>query len=430
MDSIQLPENPDLAQLKRQAKELLRANRANNADARAKIIAVLPGFSGSLTLSKAQLVIARRYGFKSWSVLKESVLARQPKSSEAMLAALLTAAESGDVNTLASILDEQPHLIDERGGEGKRTALHFAAWRGNNDAVQLLLDRLADPDIRCEGDNAFPIHFAAEQGFLEIVRLLLDHGADPNGFGDEHGLDVIGWATCFRVVHLDVAELLLANSARHNIYSAVALGVVDEIENLVKKYADALERPMASYEQRRLPVHLAVIKGQSASLEKLIALGARVDATDVNGHTALDLAVIEDKPGMVELLLGHGAQLQTPARIVLGQEVDVSAESVDKLMQLADLACQCGNLTLLRRMAELGVDLQRPVDSNAFGTKGYTLLHQAAICNEVAIVKFLVELGLSTSIEDDTYHATPLNWARYGKARDAAEYLEAIEVTG
>ena len=65
--------------------------------------------------------------------------------------------------------------------------------------VKTLLDRGADPNIRDEGDNAFPIHFAAERGDLPIVKLLIEHGADPIGAGTGHELDVLGWAVCFDV---------------------------------------------------------------------------------------------------------------------------------------------------------------------------------------------------------------------------------------
>ena len=59
----------DLDQLRRQARELLRAARAGDADALARLdaIAVAP------TLAGAQLALAREQGFSSWSKLKADV---------------------------------------------------------------------------------------------------------------------------------------------------------------------------------------------------------------------------------------------------------------------------------------------------------------------------------------------------------------------
>ena len=85
----------------------------------------------------------------------------------------------GDVATLASILDAHPDIINERstleGHTGLRTALHFGVE--HVEVVRALLERGADPNIRDEGDNAFPLHFAAERGDIEVIRLLVEHGA-------------------------------------------------------------------------------------------------------------------------------------------------------------------------------------------------------------------------------------------------------------
>ena len=62
----QLPDRPDTDQLRRQARELHRA--AVGGDARA--LGRLRQVSGKVTLSAAQLAIARDYGFASWPRLK------------------------------------------------------------------------------------------------------------------------------------------------------------------------------------------------------------------------------------------------------------------------------------------------------------------------------------------------------------------------
>jgi len=61
-----LPSRPDLDQLRRQARELLRAAVAGEPAAITRIHLVSP----QLTLSAAQLALAREYGFRSWSALR------------------------------------------------------------------------------------------------------------------------------------------------------------------------------------------------------------------------------------------------------------------------------------------------------------------------------------------------------------------------
>jgi Family of unknown function (DUF5990)/Domain of unknown function (DUF5655) len=65
----QLPDRPDLAQLRRQARELQRAATHGDPGAVRRVRRV----SEKTTLSTAQLAIAREYGFPSWPRLKDEV---------------------------------------------------------------------------------------------------------------------------------------------------------------------------------------------------------------------------------------------------------------------------------------------------------------------------------------------------------------------
>jgi hypothetical protein len=65
----ELPFPPDLDQLRRQARELLRAAAQGEPDALARLHAV----SDRVVLSAAQLAVARGYGFRSWPALKAAV---------------------------------------------------------------------------------------------------------------------------------------------------------------------------------------------------------------------------------------------------------------------------------------------------------------------------------------------------------------------
>src|SRR2546428_7597307 len=78
----QLPSRANLDQLKHQARDLLNAHRAGDEDALRRIRESHPRWSQAaeadvraarFTLSGAQLVLAREYGFVSWPKLKEYV---------------------------------------------------------------------------------------------------------------------------------------------------------------------------------------------------------------------------------------------------------------------------------------------------------------------------------------------------------------------
>ena len=81
MTARQLPERPNLDQLKRQAKDLLRAARAHDAAALARFRTCRRSRTTpteiwrprSLGLHDAQSVVAREYGLDSWNALRERV---------------------------------------------------------------------------------------------------------------------------------------------------------------------------------------------------------------------------------------------------------------------------------------------------------------------------------------------------------------------
>ena len=70
--SLSLPERPSLEHLKSQAKDLLTAYRAGDADAKRRIHLFFPTTT-PIGLSETQLALAREYGFDSWARLKVQV---------------------------------------------------------------------------------------------------------------------------------------------------------------------------------------------------------------------------------------------------------------------------------------------------------------------------------------------------------------------
>ncbi len=73
----ELPDRPDLDQLRRQARALHRAARAADGDALRRMRAV----SLQPTLAAAQLALAREHGYPSWARLKAEVERRRAASS-------------------------------------------------------------------------------------------------------------------------------------------------------------------------------------------------------------------------------------------------------------------------------------------------------------------------------------------------------------
>src|SRR6185503_12033736 len=73
MPTQPLPDNPSLENLRKQAKSLRKAVRANDSDALARVREFHPRMHEALrnfSLGDAQLIIARSHSFASWSKLK------------------------------------------------------------------------------------------------------------------------------------------------------------------------------------------------------------------------------------------------------------------------------------------------------------------------------------------------------------------------
>lgn len=263
-----------LDNLRTAARRWLKALRQGEAEAQARLARAWPNAPEPITLRTVQHALARERGYESWIALVRGVTSSLPPEAE--LTALLTAAGRGDAAAVGAILGRHPQLVNQRGelenNTGRRTALHCGV--GHEAVVRMLLERGADPNIRDDGDNAYPLHFAAERGDLIVVSLLVEHGADPIGEGTTHELDVLGWAVCFEAAtHLDVARYLLAHGARHTVFSATAMGEADAIRALAATGVDCNQR-MDRTNHRRTPLHLAVVKRQPAALAALVDLGA------------------------------------------------------------------------------------------------------------------------------------------------------------
>lgn len=85
---------------------------------------------------------------------------------------------AGDTSRLTRLLDDDPDLPRERSPDGW-TPLHLAAFLGRPGAVELLLERGAELEVRSTNQmRNTPLHAAVAGGDRAIIRRLLDAGAD------------------------------------------------------------------------------------------------------------------------------------------------------------------------------------------------------------------------------------------------------------
>ena len=419
-----LPDSPNLEWLRKHARHRLDELRRENPGAR---------------LAHAQLGLAREYGFPSWRALKAHI------DALGVDGALFEAAKNGDAAALAALLDRHPEKLHVRNRPYEHTLLHVAAFAGRLECVDLLLARRLDANVREKGDNTYPMHWAAAAGHLEVVRRLADAGGDVIGRGDDHQLEVIGWATCWDggddAAHRAVANLLVARGAQHHIFSAIALGLADEVRRIVAADPAALSRRMSRNEDHQLPLHFAVRMRRLEMVELLLTLGADPLAVDGSGNTAAAYSTSPgtDRPVMEAIRTLTRAELvsaERGSRTPRGSTMDLLAalalsdwETAARILG-GNPGASAGALHLMAKRGDVAAVqwlLDQGADPNArwaHWDAEVTPLHLAALGDHPEVVRQLLSAGADPRIHDSKHDSDALGWAEFFRRSEIVRILE------
>src|SRR6476660_37853 len=157
--SRSLPPHPDLAQQKKQSKELLRAHITGDNEARERVRAELPD-KLHIALADAQFVLAREYGFTNWAALKQHIDS-QAESGASLLGRVHDAFRRHDADAVRRLLLQHPALrarINEPLFSFNSPAI--VAYSDDARIVEVLLELGADPNRRSEwwAGGFHPLH--------------------------------------------------------------------------------------------------------------------------------------------------------------------------------------------------------------------------------------------------------------------------------
>jgi len=164
-----LPEQPNLEQLRKQAKELLKSYRSGDRAAEAEVrrFERNPAPDG-FALADAQRVLARAYGFDSWPKLKAFV-------DGVTIAGFAEAVNRGDAAQVRAMLADRPELISMDRSEGdEHRAIHYAVLRRDEAMVRILMEAGADArkGIWPHRDATTALVLAQARGYGEIVAII------------------------------------------------------------------------------------------------------------------------------------------------------------------------------------------------------------------------------------------------------------------
>lgn len=461
-----LPAAANLDQLRKRAKDLHRAVRDGAADAVRRVAAHHPRPEAPLTLTGAQLVIAREHGFPSWPRLRDYVRrveAHGPGLQHAFdedleyysgrASGLLASAQDGTPDAPAAFARWDVPLtpqgarivVAREHGFGSWAALsrHVASLSSGGEpfarayrAVQAQdvsalaeqLDRWPEL-VAAVGTNGNDLlGLAAGTCDERLVALLLERGADP-ARGNVHGWTALHQAGYSGLPQM--ARVLLAAGAPADVSArgdggtplAVALfwGNRDVAEQLAEpgivprnlRVAAGLGRLGLVGELLAPDGTLAPAAGAARGFYRphsgFPAWRPSDDAGEIRDE-ALSWAARNDDAEAVSVLVARGARID--ADVYRGTALAWAAAT--------------GSVRAVRRLLELGAD---PDGRTTFGGPDHgeeaTALHLAAENADLEVIDVLLAAGADPLLRDRRHDHTPAGWAEHGGHRATVELLRS-----
>ena len=463
---LSLPPNPNLRQLRNQAKDLWRAFKSREPDTALRFrqslsqLAELSDediFGAKLGLKDAQRALAIEYGFLDWEALKRHVEAvssgRQgPVYPEGDLpdqvAAILRAVEDADVDRVRALLDTDPALVHVRvrsDFEEGDTLLHRSSPHQVEDdanphephlqVAQLLIDRGADIDAVGGHENTVgstPLDAAAWAGRVGMVKLLLTNGADPEKGGHE-GVDYNPVSTAVSHGRKEIFKLLVEAGAAYGIQHTIRMGMLKETRELLDADPSLLngtKKADPRWPKGEVPLVLAA--GDRDIFNLLLERGADVNARDPHGYTPLMAARSIGNDAGVKALLERGV-----SQDIFGAIMDKDIERVRELLRDDPTAAnpiedgpvpliwagRYGDHEIIRMLLEAGAEPNVWRDIDHFGK---TALDMVISYQEDAAVRLMLDYGADPEFKGEGNQASTLRAAlRNGTVGALKMLLEA-----
>jgi len=459
--SNELPPNPSLESLRKQAKQRQRTMPQSK-------------------LADAQYLLAREYGFATWAKLKSHVVTLGLPPAEA----LTVTVRDGDSQRVRELLENYPELrarIDEplpNYGFGQN-ALFAAVQRSDRSTIDVLLRAGANIRKRTDwwaggfgvlddchpnlvdflvqrgavidahaatrlgmlakltelvvadqgvvhargGDGQTPLHFAST---IEIAEFLLDHGADIDALDVDHESTPAQYmlrAEQMRHYPHDrqnVARYLVSRGCKTDLLMAAALGDV----NLVRRHLDAdpaCIRMNVSEEwfPKRDP--------RAGGTIYIWTLGTNRTAHAVArefGHEETFQLLIERTPQDLKQALACELGDENVFREYLGGNPNVAKTLSDAERQKLPDAAQSNNTKAVQLMLEAGWPVNAP------GEMGATALHWAGFNGNAEMARAILKFHPDLELKSREYAGTALSWALYasgnGWYRDTGDFVGTV----
>ena len=310
---------------------------------------------------------------------------------------LLWAAVKGREAVVKLLLSRSDVVADSQDKDG-RTPLSWAASGGNEAVIKLLLSRsdvIADSPNK---DGRTPLSYAASGGNEAVIKLLLSRSDVIADSPDKDGRTPLSYAAEWGYVA--VVELLLNRSdvvadsrdkdGRTPLSWATESGHVAVVQLLLSRSDVVADSPD---KDGQTPLSLAASNGHKAVVKLLLSRSdVKVDSQDIYGKTPLSSAASIGYEAVVELLLNRS---------------DIIADSPDKQGRTPLCwAARKGHEAVVKLLLS-----RSDVVADSPDKDGRTPLSLAASNRDEAVVKLLLSRNNVVADSQDKDGRTPLSWA-------------------
>lgn len=261
------------------------------------------------------------------------------------------ACKRGDLSTVGRLLKNNPSLLymTNEHGEG---LLHFAAWGGDVELIEMLINRGLNIDQKTDGGWT-PLLYAVNFRKEKAALMLLDKGAKPgirNVWGQTPLLFASGAgmeAVVRRILKTGVDLNVKDATGQAPLHRAASRGKVNIVDLLLKNGADIHSRDDGG----ETPLIKAAMAGRNETFNFLLKRGGRLTDRDIFGRTLLHRAAIAGDLDLVRSLL---------------QRSDIRRIKDGRGKTAAEYARYHGHLDLTPVFGSQGSDKQNP--SGPFST--------------------------------------------------------------
>ena len=455
MAARELPARPSLEQYKKQAKELVKAWKAGDPAAFARIREHHPRLSTSsdadlqratFTLADAQFIVAREHGFESWPKFAKHIeTATEQRPSDGVWRTAEQAVVIGDVATLEALLREHGELLrtgparstwwggltpDYSPGDARSIIArehHFERWEQFAAHAEALKDRNsavaqfeAGVDAIITGDLPTLERLLRANPDLIRARSTRTHHATLLHYVGANGVEGFRQRTPKNAVK--VAEVLLDAGAdidaMADMYGgADTLGLVATSIHPIT--AGVQEEVMAFLLNRGASVGKAKGGAKSSSVINACLANGRGKAAQFLAERA-DMLDLEAAAGVgrLDLVKGFFNADGTLRGGATGQQMKDGFS----------WACEYGRTDVVDFLLQNGMDVSAKLRPH-----GQTGLHWAAYGGLAETVRVLLQGNAPVNATDDRFGGTALGWALYawaggGPHAGSSRYYDVVKL--